>query len=236
MEKKGEISLSGLSLKDIGKNANFFPLLYLMVIFCLFLVVVKIGIGKVSAQKQQINEAKQKESVLLEKKQELEKAQDQFIPLFSSSTEAGLPRRNSVLTSLAQIKGLLSDFFLPIDELSVTIGNSAEGEIGQTVFKLSVVGDQRQIEAFLKEVESSSPLMAVSSVDFSEEGEITTADIQIISFWSSYEAKPAVPTNPLVKITDAEKEALVKLGNLKAPSFSSVSPSGPYNRTNPFVQ
>jgi len=236
MEKKGDISLSNLSLKDIGKNANFFPVLYLVVIFCLFLVVVKIGIGKVSAQKQQINEVKKRESVLLEKKQELEKAQDQIIPLFSPSVETGLPRRNSTLVSLAQIKSLLSVFLLPIDGLSISIGNSAEGEMGQTIFRLSVIGDKKQIEAFLKEVESSSPLMTVSSVNLSEEGGMTTADIQIVSLWSSYEAKPPAPTDPLVKITDAEKEALVKLGNLKTPSFSSVSPSGPYSRTNPFVQ
>jgi len=120
--------------------------------------------------------------------------------------ETGLPRRNSTLISLAQIKSLLSVFLLPIDGLSISIGNSAEGEMGQTIFRLSVIGDKKQIEAFLKEVESSSPLMTVSSVNLNEEGGMTTADIQIVSLWSSYEAKPPAPTDPLIKITDAEKK------------------------------
>lgn len=230
--KEGDVVTN---LSNLRRTSSFFPSLYFLIIIVLFGTVIKVGLSKISEQRNTLADIKAKEAILADKEKELSRAKSEIVGIFYDPVSIALPEENPVLLSFSQVKLLLDFYLLPLDEYSVRVG--AEGEdkivVNASSFNLSVVGNLDQIISFLKEVENTSPLMSVSKLSFSPEGDVILAEITINSFWSPFAAKIQTDS-PLQKITDSERNLLIDLGNFKKPAIPNPSPNGPFQRDNPF--
>ncbi len=222
--------------------SDFVPFISFFMFLLLIIVVFKVGLSKVLEQKRTIDNLRKKESLLLEKKNKLEKLNSDAVPIYFSSTAIFLPTKSPILNTLMGIKSLLSEYVLPVESYQVSL-SSSESAGGDQVLtdgvRLEVIGEMEQVLLFLKRVENIVPLMSVERFNFSSEGELLTADLEIRDFWSPYIAsKTAVSLDtPLRDLTEDEKKTLEVLSKMERFQFSQqLSPTGPYTRTNPFIE
>jgi len=231
-----KINANTLNLADLLPFLSFFIFLLLTV------VVFKVGLSKVLAQKRTIGDLERKESLLVEKKNKLEKLKKEAVPIYFNSAAVFLPTKSPVLTTISGIKGLLSEYVLPVESYQISLASS-EASGGNQVFgdgvRLEVIGEMEQILSFLKRIENVVPLMALRKFSFSAEGDLLTASLDIQNFWSPYKAPKTVSAadTPLKDLTGEEKKTLEVLSKMEKLQFNQqISPGGPYTRTNPFLE
>jgi Tfp pilus assembly protein PilO len=227
-----KLNLTGKSFSTPFQTAVVIQVLYLSALAILFIVVFKTGFGKISSQKTSINDLKKTENILTEKQSELTKAQSDYLKYLSPSGTA-LPGKNPVLPALVQIKNAASSLLLPVEELKM-IGPGSQSDQQSVGYSLKVTGELPQILAYFEAIKNLAPLSVIEKIEISGLGELVSADIKVNSYWKDYPEKIPSLTDPIKKLTTKDIGLLDKISKLTPPSFSVVSPTGPYQRTTPF--
>lgn len=219
------------------------PTLSLFAFLLLFFLVVRVGWSKISEQRRTIKDLETKQLALTERKERLEKANKDLVPLFFGISSSFLPVKSSVLLSLSAVKGFLAEYLLPVESFTISVASSPSvGDaslVASDSIRIELLGDLEQISLFLKRVEQVIPLMAIRRVSFSSEGDVISAEVEMNSFWSPYnEMQFASQKSSLPELSDGEKTALDTLSRMERVSIGSEvsSPSGPYDRSNPFAE
>lgn len=227
-----------VNLSELKSGKHFFSYLYFLVIVLLLGIVLKVGIAKISDQRRTLAEINERQALLLKKEKTLSQARNDLIGIFYGPAGIALPATNPVLVSLSEVKRLLSFYLLPLENYNINVGGGIQQEgtetVGATAIKLVILGPLDAVLSFLREVESIAPLSVVDSLNFSSEENLLTADVVIHSFWSPFGGKKSRSGSSFQEITEAEKEVLVKLGDLRRPELSDLAPTGPFQRKSPF--
>ena len=210
------------------------PVFYLLVLSLMFVICIKTGYSKVSDQNALIKSLKTQNNTLTEKDNILRGAQSEISTYFKASGYA-LPSTNPVLVSLAQVKNLASEYLLPLEETKVS-GFEAGGGAGSSVkITLKTTGEVTQILSFIKAFSTITPLTVVDKMEMANlQGEALSVSLSLFSYWQESPTKLPNYADPIKKISDRDMTALTKMAQLEVPTFSNLSPVGPYERTNPF--
>lgn len=209
------------------------PVFYLLVLSLMFVFCIKIGHSKISEQRGTIKSLQTTNNTLTEKETILKGAQSEISTYLKASSYA-LPSSNPVLVSLTQVKKLASEYLLPLEETKVS-GFDAGGASGSGVkISLKTTGEITQLVSFIKAFSTITPLTVVDKIEMDNAQGVVTLSLAIYSYWKESPSKLPGYADPIKKISDKDMDALVKMAQLEVPTFSNLSPVGPYERTNPF--
>jgi Tfp pilus assembly protein PilO len=215
------------SLRDI-----FFPFVYFFILALLYIFLLRTGLANISEQSQAIKTAKKSENVLKEKEALLKSLQP-TLPSYVSAASMALPEKNPALAVTSQLKRFAGENALFLEDLKIG-GEKPAIEKASLGISFSVTGTLEAIFRFLQQVNTSAPVILLTSAEFSQTGEGATVDLKANFFWAPYPNKISPLESPLVKFTEDDLNTLAKLENLKGFSYTSLTPQSPSERITPF--
>lgn len=210
------------------------PLVLGVILILLFVVGIRSGITQILALRTKVEELKVEENTLSQKLSFLETSKDSALTLADLSVIA-IPPDNPALIIISQVKKLAGEKGVIIENIKSTQTVQEEGsELGNVELELSVNGPITNLMELLKSFKSVTPIISVSSVKLNQGDTIADAKVLIYGYFSPFpETLPSI-TSPLNELTAEEKDILAKLSSYSQPTFTEVTPSGPYERADVF--
>jgi len=207
----------------------------LVIIAVLFFVVIKVALPQLSSLKSQITGAKKVKSVLTEKIKILSSVSAM---IGDNSAIYALPKSNPALQAVSNLNLLASTNSVSVSDIRSSIANSgAVSNLSSVTISFSATGIREQLIAFIKSIDTVSPIMIVDKVDITDNQGINTASLTIKTYFASLPEKIPTITEAVTDLTPGEKALLSQISKLSPPLFidASVGGVGPTN-PNPFGQ
>ena len=225
------INLAVKTQKPTSSIVLLIPIAYLIILFTISYFVIKTGYSKIKSQRALIANAKKMEAVLLEKESSL-KAISSEISQYVSPVSIALPDKNPALFLISQIKGLSDQSSTSMTDFK--IGGGSAGTEPKIRLSYKLTGPYSNIISFFKASETIAPIVSLQKLEMSILNDIANVDVSMDSYWSEYPEKIPSLTDPISKLSSSNYEALDKVIGLTPPFFTSLSPTGPTLRQNPF--
>ena len=223
----------GLSESNRQTLKAFAPLL---AITLLILFVGRFAINQIISIRDQINNTKKTQSILISKLKPLESVSESAT-VGANIALSALPSSNPSLQVVTQLKILASQNQLVLNNIKSSLGSSdtAGTPFLNTTFNLS--GPKEQITMFIKGVESFAPITFVEKFSLAESAGASTATVTVRTYFVSLPTKIPTITQPITELTTLEKELLSQLSRLTSTVFVEVTQvtNGEVNE-NPFGQ
>lgn len=224
-------------MKKIPENVLVIvkAVLPLIVIITLFIILAKIGFGKITEIRGQITEARKDQAVLTEKLDLLRTvavtgAEDSNIAVNS------LPDGSPSLAAIAQIKTLAANSNLILRSVKSTAAiGSSTNDLNDVQITFDVLGSKADIENFLVAIDKFAPISLLHSVKITQTTGVFTADVTVKSFWASLPTKLPSSVEQFTELTVEEKQILADLTNLAQPVFIALPPPGSEFKLDPFI-
>ncbi len=197
-----------------------------------FIIVGRVGLSQISSQSQKINAAKRDENALTQKETILKDVEANILPTADTSLLA-VPDVNPALMAIAQVKELAFMQGLFVTNLRAGSPNGESG-LGNVRVSLDTEGPPDQILGFVKSIKTVAPIIGVERLTLTGEGNLTVANISLVSYWAPLPVKISSLTEPLSGLTSEEQTLLDLLGSLTGPSFFETQPEEPAGRQDPF--
>ncbi len=221
--------------RKLGPNLKILliPLLVIAVVAFLAIYLFKVGYAKVN---KQISDYKENTVILANLKNKLsiiKESKDTVLPN-TDMTLVALPAKNPVVLVFSQIKTISKEKEIDVREISFSI-EKGEKDVNSVTTKISVSADTLDsLLSFLTEISKIAPVSVLKSANLrSFQGEFSLG-LELISYWSLLPTSIPAITQPIVDLTQGEKELLEKILILKTPSFVVLEPQLPSERTQPF--
>lgn len=209
------------------------PGIYLLVLVVLYYIVVKTGLEKFAVQRRDLQNSKKIEATLLDKYNTLSQAQSQIEPFLTPSTYA-LPEKNPALMIIGQLRNQTETKGVSMEDFKIGSTLASGKEVSELTVGFQTTGDFFQTMEFLNGLKDVSPIITVEKLRLSFISGVVSAEVSLKSYWSDFPQELPSVTDPIAKITEDEYTALQLTANLIQPTFTSLSPSGPYFRSSPF--
>jgi len=230
MEKQKKLA----TFKVISPNLKRLgiPVLSLIgIVFC-FLFAGKIGFNKITVQRKQIKDIGKTISILQKKKETLSVVSQTLsdnIQFFSLA----LPDTNPALSVIYQIKNQSSFSSLYVENIKG--GSESKGKTYSRVdLNFDLNGSLENIISFLKVIENFAPIVSCEKLELNQSSGMYRASVTLRSYWASYPTEIPAITQPLSDFTEEELNMITKISELTLPPFSTIYPSVPSERINPF--
>lgn len=217
----------------INKNLLTSTLPLLISIF-LFVIVGKVGIGRVSALREEIADGEKERKTLTEKLNTLRTLGGELGSNSVASTYA-LPESNPVLAAMSQLKLAAAQNVISMSSLKSGAGAKGNGGISSVDISFEAVGPKEGILAFVNGLTKVAPIMQLNKLKLSETGGQTRAAISIRAYFAELPTKIPAVDSPVKLLTADEEETLMTVTALTPPQFSEVLPSAA-GKTDPFSQ
>jgi hypothetical protein len=217
--------------KSVSTIMLLMPVAYFVVLLVVSYFVVKAGYAKIKSLRASIASAKKVESVLAEKESIL-KTVSANISYYVLPVSIALPEKNPALYLISQIRSLSEQNATDLQEFK--LGSAGQGQDSQLNLSLSLRGDYPNVISLLNGLETLAPILSLNKVEMSLSGSVVNADMVVGSYWSAYPDKLPSVTDPIQELTKTNNETLKKVVQLTPPFFTTLTPTEPYGRQNPF--
>ena len=224
------------SFKAMSANTKIvaWPAMLMVILVVLFIVVAKTGIGKVLSLRKEIKESRELDVSLSQKLSILQTSQESALPLADLSVVA-IPPDNPALTIISEMKKLAADKDITLGgvEAKETSGDETTS-VSNVEIDFTLDGQAGAIFDYLKTLKGLSPLLTIHEVKISKETTNTHAQVAIAGYFAPFpEVLPSI-SSPLNELTAEEKDILARISSFTQPTFTEISPSGPYQRSDLF--
>lgn len=226
--------LSDLKFNSANLKVSAKPIVTLVLIVIIGIVVLKLGISKVTASNQSLKDKKSEELMLGEKLDGLKKN-----PLGSlesaNSLVVALPEKNPIMAMISQIKRFSIEEDISVGKLEVSnVSSDADMNSVQLAVGLSS-NDLARLLNFVNKIPEFAPVSNIYEVKV---GPVGTDSFQALLsmnvFWSKFpETIPSV-SDPVKVLTEDETKILEAISRLIAPEYQTLDPISPVERPNPF--
>ena len=194
---------------------------------------VRVGWGKIKTLNNNVKSASKVESILKEKEQELITYQGQLDSYVDISAGV-LPEKNPALLVVTQLKKIALENNIFLEDLKISSQQVVKGEISDLKVNFKAMGVQGEVFNFLKTTKTVSPILKLDNLDFSSASGTASADVRLLSFFARFPENLPPMADPIQKLSENDLENINSLSTLTTPSFTSLSPNGPFERENPF--
>lgn len=211
------------------------PFFILSVTIVLLSYLIKTGYAKVTEQINKYQKAQQSRNDLNEKIKTLREVKEGVLGKGDRSVLA-LPDKNSTIWVITQLKANSQEVGATLDKIDL-IGTTEKEGVMQVDLEVVVSGPNfESLLTFLSNIAKSAPITTISSVTFekAQGKEEISAKIELSSYWSSLPKVLPPIAEPVVGLTDKEKDILSRISDLKTPTFTVLEPSAPIERSEPF--
>ena len=218
--------------KSMGKiTLLVVPFLYFFILLLISYFVGKTGYAKIKSQRKDVISAKKTENILVEKEAELKTIKE--ISNYIKPVSIALPDKNPALILISQIKYLsnLNDLNLGDFKIGSMAGDEANSKLN---LSFSLSGSYLNVFSFLTGTKTLLPILTLQKAEFGFQEDMASAEIILNSFWAPYPEKLPPVTEPILKLTDDNINTLGRVSVFTPPVFSTLNPSGPIQRANPF--
>jgi len=230
--KKQTKKLTDMDIKDL--KPLVIPLVSVLFLIILSIISFNILNSRISAKKVELDETKNEEETLLEKRRVL----SEFDSLVSSESLASIdlafPEDNPALMMISQIKNLSSTFGLTMVELNVGKATDIGNGTMKVSISFSIDGPFEGVINFVKTLETLSPINVIENAEFINSGGLTRADISLVLFYSKHPTKLPAITEGIKGLTADETNLLFEVNLLIPPTFGTLTPQEPIFREDPF--
>ena len=207
----------------------------LLIVIILFALVGKFGVSKVQSVQSEIKTAQKTEKTLTEKLSLLKNLSGVISK--TGMANSALPSSNPSITLMGQLK---NEAIMNTVILSGIKSNASADPSGLSAASVSftVAGTRNQIFSFLNGLTKIAPITTINTIQITEQGGGTEAEISLRSYWADLPKTIPSVTTPIEDLTADEKRLLSEVSNLIQPSFSQIelSPSLTDINPNPFGQ
>ncbi|MCS7092488.1 MAG: hypothetical protein NZM26_04000 [Patescibacteria group bacterium] len=205
------------------------------VILVLFVVIFSIGNKIISAEWENYKKNQQTKEILVKRKETLSNiSQNAFDK--SQAIAIALPDKNPILWTISQIKIYLTENPNTLIKSFVVGGEDKSlSDINALTFTVEIESkDISSIIDLIDYMQSVSPIVKVQSLNTDSNDLVAKSKIVMSVYWSAYPAKLDNINQSIFSLNQEEIEVLNSVAELKQPVFSSLSPSVPSIRENPF--
>lgn len=230
------MEIFGLSTRKlISPNIRILvmPILSLLVLIIVFPFSFRIAYPEIKSQMDGVKSSKSKFIILEEKLSLLRQVKDKVLGDADVSLLA-LPEKNPVLWTISQLN-------LAAENTSVILsGKKAGRETGnktnlRTVkLNFSLAGEFEDVISFLREIEFYAPLTNIEKVSLNGSKSQISAKVEMMIYRAELPTMLPAITAPIKNYTSDEQNLLDELAKLKTPEFTSLPPSDPGDREDPF--
>jgi len=210
------------------------PVILVVLLIILFSLVLKTGVTKLMSLNKSLAESKKEEIALSEKLSILNTSKESALSLADLSVVA-IPQENPALVLISQFKKLATERGLALNSIDSKPGSviSTE-EIVNEEIEFNLDGPIASIFDFLKSLQKISPLVTLHEVKISQTQAVARSKVTAYAYYAAFpEVLPSIST-PLSQLSAEEKDILAKISSFSQPTFSEISPSGPYQRSDLF--
>jgi len=95
-------------------------------------------------------------------------------------------------------------------------------------------GSLENIISFLKVIKNFAPIVNCEKLELNQSSGMYRASVTLRSYWAPYPTKIPAITQPLSDFTEDELDMVTRISKLTPPPFSTIYPSAPGERINPF--
>lgn len=211
------------------------PLISLLILLLSGVFLLKLGLTKFSVQQKQIGDL-EKEAKVLDQKNIILRDISPSIAQNASLFSFALPADDPTTMVISQLKILTASSGVLINSLS-SRSNPKVSTIPEINIVVNVSGPIMSVFNFLNELANITPIVLVKSVALSqaENGDGTTADITLNSYWSAYPETIPATLEPLNDLLASEKDMISQMSTLRLPPFTELLPQDPSSsRSSPF--
>lgn len=208
------------------------PIISLIGIATCFFITLKIGLGKISAQKNEVNKIEKNITVLKNKQNILSQVKNTLendIKFFSLA----FPDSNPSLSVIYQIKTISSQYGLLLENIK-SGSESKEKDYSKVDIIFDVTGDLVGILKFLETLRNTSPIVTVEKIEINQTSGFFTGTVGLRGYWADFPKKIPAISQAIADFSENELEIISNISKLLVPPFSNVLPTQPSGRENPF--
>lgn len=196
------------------------------------IVVVRLAITQIPAQKNKVAVQLSREQALRQKT-ELLKSIEPEAPNQAQLISFVLPSQNSSFIAISQIKLLAAQNLIVLTNLKIG-GEIKESGLSSSDISFDGEGTLPSALNLLKGINNVSPLMVIEKVQINQSQNIARATVRLKVFWAELPKTLPKITEPIKDLTNEEKEILTRVFKLTPPEFVLLEPEAPRENTNPF--
>jgi Tfp pilus assembly protein PilO len=228
------ISSLGRKITSPNTTSLAIPLVFIIVLLFLSFYGGSLAYREVRGNLNTLKEAQKNEKILEQKLSILEELKKGILDQADSSIIA-LPDKNPGLWAMAHLKSSAQASSLTLSNNKLAQSVSGE-DLSQVEFSSSVNGELASLINFLKGISNLAPVQIIDKVDLTRgtDGKNVTASLKLSFFYFPLPTKLSQLMEPIKELTAAEKELLNKVAGFTRPEFTTLTPSMPEGRDNPF--
>jgi len=210
------------------------PVLLIVFLVILYVFVLKTSITQLMTLKKSLSDSNKDEIALTEKLSILSASKESALSLADLSVVA-IPQENPDLMLISLFKKLATERGLTFGSIETKSGSGiTSAEIGSEEIEFNLDGPIASVFDFLRSVQKISPLITLHEVKINQNQNIARSQVTAYAYYAPFpEVIPSISA-PLAELNAEEKDILAKISSFSQPTFSEISPSGPYQRPDLF--
>lgn len=191
--------------------------------------------NRIRALRSSVIGAKSERDTLAQRVETLRTLEPQISSQLTQIAYNALPPESSPLVVASQLKSLARDLEVSLSSFRVfTIFQEQDVNSYEILFE--VEGEPEAVFGYLTEISKLTPLVNISDLKISTEGDLLKGKVKSTSFWTPLTTKLPSLNEPIQTLNAEEKSIITKLLDFKAPPHqTSLSPDFPSEtRADPF--
>ena len=210
------------------------PLLFLFVMIFAGVFFIKVGVPRVSSQRQKLADVQKEEAILFEKDTLLSQFEKSITKMGNTSLSA-LPSKNPATSVISALRNLSSEKGVIVGSLTISSGKSDENSISSATVGFDLDTQVSGVFDFIRSLNNTAPINRLEVISLNQDEASSVANISLKIYWSSLPGTLPALTDPLPPLGDEEQSIISEFASLKRPSsFGEVTPTGPSGRADPF--
>jgi hypothetical protein len=209
------------------------PLGLLLAMVVLTVIVLRVGVSKISTQRAELRKATKNETILSQKQQVLQTLENNILS-YADAAIVAMPDKNPSLMALSQLKVLAEKNGIIISDIKIGSRTKDKSGAFKTTILIEVEGPLTQVLSYLISTKNFAPLSVVNKVELAQAGGLARASSSLTVFWVPLPTKLPAIAEPVLELSANETNLITELSNLEQPLFSQVLPAAPSARIDPF--
>lgn len=209
------------------------PLGLLLAMVVLIVIVLRVGVSKISTQRTELRKATKNETILSQKQQVLQTLENNILS-YADVAIVAMPDKNPSLMVLSQLKVLAEKNGIIISDIKIGSRTKDKSGAFKTTILIGVEGPLTQVLNYLISTKNFAPLSVVNKVELAQVGGLARARTILTVFWVPLPTKLPAIAEPVRELSANETNLITELSNLEQPLFTQVLPAAPSARIDPF--
>jgi hypothetical protein len=211
----------------------FLPAFTIFILILLIFPVFNYGYQQITTQYKTLDEKAQQIGRLEAKLDVLREVKDSVLENADTSLLA-VPSVNPTLWKLYQIYKIAEEDNVTLSSRNAKAESGKSGNLLATEINFIASGNFDALIKFFEDINNNVPLSTLETINIKRDKGGFGADVSFRVYRASLPTELPALTQPIKNFTEDQQALLEKLAEMKPPDFTTVPPSDPSQRENPF--